>query len=152
MIIQSTEGLAIQGSGAADSNYGVRRISRTATFTYANGLTNILTITASGSAPTGFMVSFFYTWNAENYTSNALGPQTNHNGASYYLNSSGFFVDAGTTTMITQGNAYQTRTTDIATARTIKLQSQGNNASYTSLVCTYDLMISCSNFNLLTFS
>jgi hypothetical protein len=152
MYIQSKEGLAIQGSGSAESNYGVRQISNSVQFTYANGLTNIMTITASGSAPTNFIVSFFYTWNAENFTSNTYGPQTNYALNSYYLNSSGFFADAGSAGIYGVGNAWQSQSIDVSTSRTIKLQSQGNNASYTSLVCTYHVSISCSDFSLLTFS
>jgi hypothetical protein len=152
MYIQSTEGLALQGSGAAESNYGVRQISKSVQFTYANGLTDILTITASGSAPTNFTISFFYTWNAENFTNNSNGPQTNYAVTGYYLNSSGFFIQAGFTPMYSQGNAWQTQSIDVSTARTIKLRSQGNNATNTSLHCTYHISVSCSDFSLLTFS
>ena len=152
MYIQSKEGLAIQGSGSAESNYGVRQISNTVQFTYANGLTNIMTITASGSAPTNFIVNFFYTWNAENLTNNSGGPQTNYGINTYYLASSGFFLDAGGGGIYGQGNAWQSQSIDVSTSRTIKLQSQGNNASYTSLVCTYHISVSCSDFSLLTFS
>lgn len=152
MYIQSTEGLAVQASGASESNYGVRRISKSVQFTYAAGLTNILTITASGSAPTNFGVSFIYSMYGENFTNNTNGPQLTSFINGYYLNSSGIFVDGGSSSIYVIGNAWQTTFVDVATARVIKLQAQGNSATNTSMMAVFDVMISCSDFSLLTFS
>lgn len=152
MNILNAQGLVIQGTGSSNLNYGVRHISKTATFTYAAGVTTILTITANGSTPTNFVVSFYYTWNAENFTSNANGPQMNYAFEAYYLTSSGFFAGLNSGTFVGQGNAWQIQATDFSVARTIKLTSQGNNASFTSLSTTYHIMISCSDFSYLTFS
>jgi len=151
MNILNAQGLIIQGTGAGNVNYGVRQLSKTLTFTYAAGLTNILTITAP-SAPTDYMISFYYTWNAENFTSNANGPQTNYGFQSYKMLSTGFWSLVDNVTYLGQGNAWQAQSFDVATSRTLKMQSQGNNASFTSLSCTYQIMISSRDFSYLTFS
>ena len=80
MFIQSSEGLLLQGSGSGNTNYGFRNISKSVSHTYAQGWVNILTVTASGSAPTNFTVAVYYTWNVDNQTAggNANGPQTNY--------------------------------------------------------------------------
>jgi len=152
MNILNAQGLIIQGTGSGNLNYGVRQLSKTATFTYAAGLTTILTITANGSTPTDSIISFYYTWNAENFTSNSGGPQTNYGFQSYKMLSSGFWSLINDSTYVGQGNAWQNQSFDIATSRTLKMQSQGNNTSFTSLSCTYQILISSSNFSFLTFS
>jgi hypothetical protein len=151
MNILNAQGLIIQGTGAGNLNYGVRQLSKTVTFTYAAGLTNILTITAP-SAPTDYTISFFYTYNAENFTNNSFGPQTFYGFKAYKMLSSGFWSEIDTAIYVGQGNAWQSQSFDIATSRTLKMQSQGNNASNTSLSCTYQLMISSRDFSYLTFS
>ena len=154
MYIQSAEGLLLQGSGSGNTNYGFRNVSKSVSHTYAQGWVNILTITASGSAPTNFTVSFYYTWNVDNQTAggNTGGPQTNYYSFTGILNSSGIFVSQAGNGMYGQGNAWASQNTDVATARTIKLQSQGTSATYTSLITTYHILVSCSDFSLVTFS
>lgn len=154
MYIQSTEGLALQGSGSSESNYGVRQICDTLSFTYAQGRVNIMNITASASAPTNFAVSFYWTFHADNITSggNVSGPLFYHYYRSYALNSSGFFVLLSESFLIAQGNAYVDVSFNTDTQRVIRLQAIGTSATYTSIIAMYHVSISCSDFSLLTFS
>ena len=152
MNILNAQGLYIQGTGSGNAAFGVAHYSKTVTYTYSAFPTDIMTITVSSGTPTNFLISTFLTWNAENFTSNTNGPQTNFQIQTWYLNSSGIFVTAGSAAMIGQGNAYQSSNYDTATVRTIKLQAQGNNASFTSESSTYHIMVSCSDFSRLTIS
>ena len=152
MNILNAQGLIIQGTGSGNLNYGVRQLSNTATFTYAAGLTTILTITANGSTPTDSIVSFYFTWVAESFSATSGGPQINYGFKSYKMLSTGFWSEINGGLFIGEGNGWQNQSFDIGTSRTIKMQSQGNNASFTSLACTYQIMISSSNFSFLTFS
>lgn len=151
MYIQSTQGLAVQGSGSGELNYGVRHISKSMSFTYASGTNTIFTITASGSAPTNFTMSLFITVTGE-ASGNTNGPGVLYYIEGYYLNSSGIWTDGGGTAMIGSGQAWQNWNKDISVARVYKWTAAGNNASFTTLYTTVDVMISCSDFSLLTFS
>lgn len=154
MIIASTTGLALQGSGSGESNYGVRHISRSISFTYSQGSQSILTITANSSTPTNFVVTFLYTWNGENFTSYNGGPQTNYYMDAFYMQSSGYFgrTAGGEWGMYGNGNSWQNFGVDGSTLRTIKFNASGNNASCPSLSSTLNVMISASDFSYLTFS
>lgn len=154
MYIQSTEGLALQGSGASESNYGVRQISKSLSFTYSQGRINLMNITASASASTNYAVSFYWTFHADNTTTggNLNGPLFYHYYRSYALNSSGFFVLLSESFLIAQGNAYADVSFNTDTQRVIRLQAIGTNATYTSIIAMYHVSISCSDFSLLTFS
>lgn len=154
MYIQSSEGLALQGFGSTRANYGFRNISKSISHTNAQGTVDILTITASGSAPTNFTVAFYYTWNVDNQTSggNSFGPQTNYYSFIGILAANSKFVSQTGNAIYGQGNANASSNIDVATNRIIKLQSTATSATYPTVITTYNILISCSDFSLLTIS
>lgn len=154
MYIQSTEGLALQGSGASRINYGVRNINKALSFTRSQGWTDILTITASPSTPTNFIVTFFFTFHADNTSTNGntSGPQIMYYNNSYNLNSGGFWNFLNSNAIIGQGNAWIDSAHNLDTQRVLKLQLTATNATYPNITAMCNLLISCSDFSYLTFS
>ena len=151
MNILNDQGLVIQGAGPSSLNYAVAQISKSITFTYSSGVVNVLTITASNTAPTDLVVCYYYTWTADN-TNSTGGPQSNWGFQSYKLLSTGYWSLNNDVGIYGQGQAWQSINVDYGTQRIIKLQSQGNNATYPNLSCTYQLMVACSNISYLNFS
>ena len=152
MNILNAQGLYIQGTGPGNAAYGVAHYSKTVTFTYSAFPTDIMTISVSSGTPTNFMISTFMTHHGDKYTNNTNGPQSNYYINTWYLNSSGIFVTAGSAGMFGQGTAYQSTITDTATVRTIKLQVQGTSSTNSSMAATYHVLLSCSDFSRLTVS